>query len=1046
LPAATLHAQTQTPALGQGERADWLRGAWGALWLPERNYNGNIEGVTIDGFLAQISDLQTIDFVQVALTSPNIFSPVHTGPHEILEALWEGDTDSNGDPVNLVVPRASAPDPLLSWLTALDAAGLKSEIYVNSYNLLARNPDGIPDDYPDLSARWEAYCDTDPTVQAFINSHPHLDPDDPPRRKYMFCYAEFILKAYAVRYGDLIDAWCFDSADNIMEACGDEADTGVLDDQRIYEAFANACHAGNPNAAIAFNNSVGTDEAPLATPTFFDDYTFGHPFGGAGNMVVPEILYTRNFAICEFMQEHDGLPFATTDTRDWNDDVVAHFFPKQSTTSWNAGAAPCLTDAQFVEWTAEGCINGGAITWGTPLVRTNLENSPILELRDYALTQLELVDAHFSEFQYPGTPNWRRADTPLPAATSEVAYSHTLTDGIDFWDPAGGAITSVNLVDPPSWLTVAESSPGSGEWVLSGTPTETAATDHAFDIRIMIGAAESLRTVQLHVGESPVMATLNRSIEGGATWSDSGLELSYDNNGSEATHRAISYSTETFQSAGGFRLTAAYTSGSVGNNESHNFSFGLISTDTDPSTYLGLNPFGADTSIYSLGVNLTTNQGVSSRGLNFTNGASMTTLDASGTNVQFSKNVSTPVVLEVRPNGEWQYSINGTLEASGIIPSGFDLSKSYHVVVYAQDDNGTPKSIQSLALESLPETISGLVADWTLDDGSSALVTDASGNGFHGTPSNVSSVAGVTAGALDFNGTTSTVSLPAEAFASISNQITISMWVHGDPTQPLNDAVFQAFDSVGNRVLNIHLPWGNSRVFWDAGAGGTPYNRISKATTPSEFLGRWNHWVFTKNASSGEMKIFLNGSLWHSGLELTKSMEGITLAFLGSGNGAAHYDGMMDEVKLYNTALSDAEVGMIYDDYEGFDSWLSQYPSLDNLGEDSDSDQDGIALLLEYTLDGNPLTSDPVILPTVESPEGNLVFKFTRLAESAGDTEQVFQYSTNLTDWYDLKITGNQAAQVQVGDEIGGCEEVTVTLSNDEAFDGRVFGRLKVLR
>ena len=419
--------------------------------------------------------LRTIDYVQVPLTSPNIFSPVHTGPHEILEGLWRGDTDG-GDPINLVVPRAAAPDPLLAWLRALDAAGLKSEIYVNSYNLLARNPDGIPDAYPDLSARWEEYCDTDPTVQAFINSHPYINPGDPERRKYMFCYAEFILKEYAVRYGDLIDAWCFDSADNIMEDCGDDADSGVVDDQRIYEAFANACHAGNPDAALAFNNSVGTDEIPLSAPTRFDDYAFGHPFGGAGNMVVPEILYTRNFAICEFMKEHDGLPFGATDDRDWNDAVVGHFFPKQSTTSWNAGATPCLTDEQFVEWTAEGVVNGGAITWGTPLVRTNLENSPVLELRDYALTQLALTDAHLSEFQFPGVPNWRRAETPLPNAVSGVAYSHTLIDGVDFWDPSGGSISSVIAVGGPSWLTVAESNPGSGgvgaQWNANGNGGE----------------------------------------------------------------------------------------------------------------------------------------------------------------------------------------------------------------------------------------------------------------------------------------------------------------------------------------------------------------------------------------------------------------------------------------------------------------------------------------------------------------------------------------------------------------------------------------------
>lgn len=1031
--------------LGLGERADWMRGSWGALWLPERNYNGNIEGVRIDDFLAQISHLKTIDYVQVALASPNIFSPVHTGPHPIIESLWQGDTDTNGDPINLVVPRASEDDPLLSWLEALDAAGLRSEIYVNSYNLLARIPESIPDDYPDFSARWENYCDTNPTVQAFITSHPYLSLGDPDRRKYMFCYAEFILKEYSLRYGDLIDAWTFDSADNIMEACGDDADSGVLNDQRIYEAFANACHAGNPNAAISFNNSVGTDAAPFATPTLFDDYAFGHPFGGAGNMVVPEILYTRNFAICEFMQDHNGLPFGATDARAWNDDVVGHFFPKQSTTSWNAGAAPCLTDAQFVEWTAEGVINGGAITWGTPLVRTNLENSPVLTLQPYALTQLEAVDVHFSEFQFPGVPNWRRADTPLSEATIGFAYSHTLTDGFDFWDPSGGSITGFTLVDAPVWLSVTESSPGSGDWVLSGTPTETEVTEYCFDLRIAIGAVETSRTVDLRVNESPIMPMTDLSINGGADWLDSGLELAYDNNGTTNQNRAISYSSQTFQSDGGFKLTAYYTTDYIGFLGLANFSIGLIRVDTDLSTYSGSNPFGADASVYSLGVNLTTDLGGTFRGLNFTDGVSVTTLDTSGTNVQFVTDVSTPVVFEVGPDGIWSYSINGIVEASGIIPGGFDLSSSYRVVVYGQDDYAADKSIQSLELELKPVPIVGLVADWSLDDISSGEVTDVSGNDFHGTIVNGTVVSGVNGGAVDFNGINSSASLPAAAFASVSSEVSIAMWVFGDVTQPLSDAVLQAFDGSGNRVLNIHLPWSNSKVFWDAGNGGTPYDRISKTATPSEFMGRWNHWAFTKNATSGEMKIYLNGSLWHSDIGGIKLMGGITEVFLGSGNGSAHYDGMLDGVKLYNTELTVSEVTDLYEAYEGYESWTSRYPSLEDLELDADGDEDGIVVLLEYILNGSPLEPDQFILPTLDASGENYIFTFNRRAESAGDITQIFQYSSDLSVWNDLNITGVQASEVSVGAEVEGAEEVTVTLSKTVAVDGRLFGRLKAI-
>jgi hypothetical protein len=511
-----IFAQTSTvPDPDQGLRASWMRGAWGALWLPEKCYNGNVEGVTIDDFLTQINDIRTIDYIQVGLTCPSIYSPVHTAPNDIIESLWEGDTNSNGYPLNLCVPRSTVADPFLSWLEAIYAVGLKSEVYVNSYNLLDRIPDSIPDDFSDVSARWKEYCDTNETVQAFIESSPYISDDDAENRKYMFCYAEFILKPYAIRYGELIDAWCFDSADNIMGSCGDDADSGVEDDQRIYQAFADAVHAGNPDAAVAFNNSVGTAAKPFATPTLFEDYSFGHPFGGAGDMVETTSLYDRNFGICEFMSGNEGLSF-TNDSRDWNDNVVGHFFPKQSTTSWNSGSVGCLTDDQFVEWTSTGIINGGAITWGTPLVIVNLENSsPNLTLQSFALDQLTLADDYLKLYQSPEAPSWSRSRTILEDAIGGELYSHTLIKDFDFWDPQGTDVTisASNQDDLPSWLTITETE--SGDWVLSGTPTETTDTEYEFELIASDGSNETTRTMKLTVLEyaAAVASTIDVQIK-----------------------------------------------------------------------------------------------------------------------------------------------------------------------------------------------------------------------------------------------------------------------------------------------------------------------------------------------------------------------------------------------------------------------------------------------------------------------------------------------------------------------------------------------------
>ena len=202
--------------------------------------------------------------------------------------------------------------------------------------------------------------------------------------------------------------------------------------------------------------------------------------------------------------------------------------------------------------------------------------------------------------------------------------------------------------------------------------------------------------------------------ENTARWIDDG-DATFSSGGSEDWRRALLYSEQSYQSEDGLRLTVYYTTGSVGQEPAHQFSFGLISSDTDLSGYQGSNPFGAETSPYSIGVNLTGADGLTAQGLNFTDGTARTTLDQSGTRVQFAAGQSTKVELEIGKAGYWCYRINDIYEASGVLLEGFDLTKSYHIAAYAQGNDGGGKSIQSIKLEkgyAAGERAVGLRGDW----------------------------------------------------------------------------------------------------------------------------------------------------------------------------------------------------------------------------------------------------------------------------------------------------------------------------------------------
>ena len=206
-----------------------------------------------------------------------------------------------------------------------------------------------------------------------------------------------------------------------------------------------------------------------------------------------------------------------------------------------------------------------------------------------------------------------------------------------------------------------------------------------------------------------------------------------------------------------------------------------------------------------------------------------------------------------------------------------------------------------------------LVGHWTFDEGSGTTAFDSSGNGNDGTITGAEWVTGQHGGALSFTGA-DYVTVPPEAFSSIEKRVTVAFWQYGDPaSQPGQCCSFAAWQTTNNatRQAHGHVPWANSIVYWDtAGTGNVAdHERIGKTATPEEYEGSWQHWAFTKDADTGEKKIYLNGVLWHSGTGFHRPMTGVTLFKIGSmADGKFGYRGMIDDFRLYNRALTQEEI------------------------------------------------------------------------------------------------------------------------------------------
>ncbi len=125
-------------------------------------------------------------------------------------------------------------------------------------------------------------------------------------------------------------------------------------------------------------------------------------------------------------------------------------------------------------------------------------------------------------------------------------------------------------------------------------------------------------------------------------------------------------------------------------------------------------------------------------------------------------------------------------------------------------------------------------------------------------------------------------------------------------------------------------------------------------------------------------------------------------------------------------------------------SWSSR--GIHNLtgGPAADDDNDGIANLLEYALGGDPRIGSNEILPTATTRGENFVFTFRRISSTTADTTQIFQHSTNLTDWTDVPLVESSHVVILPNTPQAGIETVTVTLPSGAS--PHCFARLKISR
>ncbi|MDE2172661.1 MAG: peptidoglycan-binding protein [Patescibacteria group bacterium] len=207
---------------------------------------------------------------------------------------------------------------------------------------------------------------------------------------------------------------------------------------------------------------------------------------------------------------------------------------------------------------------------------------------------------------------------------------------------------------------------------------------------------------------------------------------------------------------------------------------------------------------------------------------------------------------------------------------------------------------------------SGLVGWWKFDEGSGTTAGDSSGSGNAGTLEGSplpTWTTGKIGGALSFDGVTDTVAIGNPAVLNFgTGSFSYGMWVYPTAnTSTWDEAWWKGGGSAANPGYDLELGSG----YWTANVSdGTNIYQVILSST--SFLNQWVHIFVVVDRNAGLMKAYLNGQqVSTTSISGLGSVTGPSSASLST---TYRFEGLMDDVRVYNRALSDSEVASIYNE------------------------------------------------------------------------------------------------------------------------------------
>jgi hypothetical protein len=192
-----------------------------------------------------------------------------------------------------------------------------------------------------------------------------------------------------------------------------------------------------------------------------------------------------------------------------------------------------------------------------------------------------------------------------------------------------------------------------------------------------------------------------------------------------------------------------------------------------------------------------------------------------------------------------------------------------------------------------------LVGWWKFDEGSGTTANDSSGNENHGTfNGDPQWVNGKFGKALKFDGGSDYLDVPDSDSLDINgDQLSIVAWINGESWSLAKHIVRKIADEAASPIYVFRVQPDQVRAILSTSAGNTTIQGATVLPT--------NEWVHVALAyDGGEARIYVNGELDVSSNvsgEITQSNNELRI---GLGDPAGYFHGTIDDVRIYNKALT----------------------------------------------------------------------------------------------------------------------------------------------